>query len=109
MLTVKHVGDTGNETIYPATEVSYNPNIGSGSVGGDPNIKHVQSIGCVWYTDPRSSEIKSLEGGTVYVMNETGKTIATYRMAPEPFGQIGGETLDRFSGPATAADKVWRG
>jgi hypothetical protein len=72
MFTVKHVSHTGIETIYPATEAVFNPNDGS-----------TQSLGFFHYTVPGTTEIRGIEGGTVYVMNETGKTVATYRMTPD--------------------------
>lgn len=74
MMTVKHVSPEGNEALYPATEVSYSPLAGSTV----PN-----SHGCVWYQVPETREIRSIEGGTVYVMNEAGATVAKYRMTPE--------------------------
>lgn len=67
MFTIKHVSPTGNETLYQATEASF---------VSDPS----GATSFVNYTAPNSNEIKSIEGGTVYVMNEAGKTVATYRM-----------------------------
>lgn len=73
MLTIKHVTDDGHESVYPALSVDYSPH--------PTSVKGVLGFsGCVWYTDPETREIKSIEGGTVYVMNAEGRTVATYRM-----------------------------
>lgn len=60
MFTLKHVTDTA-EVLYEGTEVNFS---------GRHNT--------VWYTLP-DREIRSIEGtGVVYVMNQNGRTVATY-------------------------------
>jgi hypothetical protein len=60
MMTIKHVHETG-EYLVEGINVQY----------------HDRQV---HYTDPVTREIKSLDqtGGTAYVMNERGATVATY-------------------------------
>lgn len=66
MLTIKHVTDSC-EAIYLASEATY-----LSGAGENTAVKQVT------YLDGK--EWKSVHGGVVYVMNDTGKTVATYDM-----------------------------
>lgn len=84
MLTVKHVSPSGNELVFPALEVAYNPHHFESAAVDGPSAP----MGYVWYTpptapsDPRyGTPIHRLDNGTVYVMNEAGKTVSVYRLA----------------------------
>lgn len=66
MLTIKHVTASG-EAIYLGSEVTYRNGFDSSAAAKQ-----------VAYLDGK--EWKSLSHGLVYVMNETGKTVATYDM-----------------------------
>lgn len=81
MFTIKHLTSTGAESLYPAIEVSYMPAFAD-------QIARGGARDTVWYTDPRTREIKSIEFGTVYVTNETGATVATYRLSDNAVGTV---------------------
>lgn len=68
MLTVKHVEPTGHETIHEATDVS-----------SAPADRFGEAVNRVFYTRA-NSEVEGITSGTVYVMNEAGKTVAVYRL-----------------------------
>lgn len=67
MLTVKLINDENYESVFEAREVSIQrPKSPEGGVD------------TVWYTKP-DGEIITIERGSVYVMNDKGQTVATYR------------------------------
>jgi hypothetical protein len=71
MLTVKYIDLQGNETVFATQEVRYVPNDG------------IESGGHVWFDRPDGKAEGVLAGvscGSVFVMNEAGKTVATYRL-----------------------------
>lgn len=77
MFTIKHVSPSGNEALYQAIDVQFLPGV-------------APDTGMVSYKTAAGPELHGLEGGTVYVMNEAGKTVATYRMAdPKEAGLYG--------------------
>lgn len=80
MFTVKHITADGNEVVFEAVEVTYNPKHFPVAVD-EPLL----SRGYVWYVDPKEKPIEGLgiahrrlEDGTVYVMNDNGATVARY-------------------------------
>lgn len=72
MFTLKHVSPFGGEAIYQGSEVTYGD---AQSAAGTA----VQSAAHVAYLDGR--EWKYLHKGVVYVMNDVGKTVATYDLS----------------------------
>lgn len=72
MLTVKQIWQNGNETVYPARSVRYD--IGSDRQAGEPGPT-------VWIEAPigegQGGETPH-QFGTFYVMNDNGKTVASY-------------------------------
>lgn len=70
MMTVKHITPSGEEFIYPTTHVNYVPSdvFGEG-VDLPPNT--------LWIY-PVDHPAQPITGGTVYVMNEHGKTVSRY-------------------------------
>lgn len=71
MLAVKHIQLSGHEEIYLTNRVSYQPNyvpVNTAGVKGEP---------CVW-VDHGDAPSTSIFGGTVFVMNELGKTVSRY-------------------------------
>ena len=65
MLTIKHVTE-GGEILVQANEVTYH----------DETTMTARSVGYL-----ADKEWKSISGsGVVYVMNDTGKTVATYAL-----------------------------
>lgn len=66
MLTVKHINDHGFEQVFPATLVA--------TRGADALFPYVNVVEC--FGAPEGAQ--TLKGGTVYVMNDAGKTVAKY-------------------------------
>lgn len=82
--TVKHIQESGHEDIYPAAKVSYQPTIGN------------------WFSscfidDGTGSSLQKIYGGTVFVMNEQGKTVSRYDLCA-----IVGENHESNSQPPKA-------
>jgi len=91
MLTIKHVTD-GGETILQASETNYLD-------GQSPTSVVAEQL---MYLDGK--EWKSIRFGIAYVMNEAGRTVATYNMNPVANSAIGvGVGI-----AATAADQFQR-
>lgn len=71
MLAIKHVTGSG-EALYQGSEVIYL------NGAGDANAIAATAAEQLQYLDGK--EWKSLRFGVVYVMNDAGKTVATYDM-----------------------------
>lgn len=70
MMTVKHITLSGEESVYPTSWVNYVP---ASAIGTD-------GVDTIWiYTD--DAPARPLTGGTVYVMNEHGKTVSRYDLS----------------------------
>ena len=65
MLTIKHIGDGGRESVVTVVSVSFEP---------DNNTL----IGC----GPNCVEMIRFQSGHAYVMNDLGKTVAVYNLRP---------------------------
>lgn len=93
MFSIKHITTLGNEAILSAEEVTYT----STCTAGD--TEHEPFNGTVFYvpTEPKGADstILQLHGGTVYVMNRFGATVAKY--------DLGGWALP-IAGGLTAAE-----
>lgn len=86
MITVKYVDQNGVESVYAAQGVQYVP---EGTYGSGPRSVHDIGEGVTvhhdgtttWYGFNKvgSSEYKN-PSSKVYVMNEHGKTVATYTL-----------------------------
>jgi len=71
MMTVKHIALSGEEFVYPTTHVNFVPGAIQDKEPGKPAPRDA-----VWfYADGQASP---LIGGTVFVMNDHGKTVARY-------------------------------
>ena len=71
MLAVKHIQLSGHEEIYLTNRVSYEPNFmptNTAGVSGRPYV----------WLDGADKPSQQLDGGTVFVMNEMGKTVTRY-------------------------------
>lgn len=90
MFTVKHVSPTGYEAIYEAAEVSFTPETSDTTLG--------KQLATVWYTDPKTREIKSLNAGHVFVTNEAGATVAKYGLGDSRSGMLGPDDIDAILG-----------
>lgn len=71
-LTAKHVHPSGAEDVHPAISVRYDPGT-------------ITEPATLWIRQADDSELP-LTGGRVYVMNDAGKTVASYNL----FAPIGG-------------------
>lgn len=82
MFTIKHITLSDTETLYQAAKPVYEPKESScGNVGrGQANITFVEG-----------NETVLLTGGTAFVMNEQGKTVARYDLGASnvPLGASG--------------------
>lgn len=70
MMTVKHITLSGEEFVFATTHVNFIP--GSAK-------HHVTTKASLWWYDESGSH--ELDDGSVYVMNEHGKTVARYMLS----------------------------
>lgn len=70
MMTVKHITLSGEEFLYPTTSVNYTP--------GRDNLPPASSDPATLWIYDADDRAKPLTGGTCFVMNEHGKTVARY-------------------------------
>jgi hypothetical protein len=68
MLTVKHIAVSGEEMIYPTPRVNFVPSTAKEAASNGDSL---------WIYD-ETGRAHELYGGTVYVMNENGKTVSRY-------------------------------
>jgi hypothetical protein len=68
MFTVKHIGSFGQEELFQTPTFSYSPGINANE-GGVPTV----------YVERGDSEL-DITGGMVFVMNDSGKTVARYKL-----------------------------
>lgn len=96
MFTLKHIRLSGDEDLYTSATVRYSP--------GDDVRAVPPSPPTVWIEEKPGAPGIPLTGGTVFVMNDAGKTVARYdigaSMVPhEPIGSGGlGLTGDASAG-----------
>ena len=76
MLTIKHIGVDGDESVRQALEVRY-----SRRAPYDRPAVNTNWAGAV-YADLEGNSMVTFEGGTVYVMNDAGATVAKYDLQP---------------------------
>lgn len=69
MLTVKHITLSGEEFIYATTHVNYVP--------GRAKAPQLSEDG-LWIYEGADERARELSGGTIFVMNERGSTVARY-------------------------------
>jgi hypothetical protein len=60
--TIRHIESNGHESVHAATFASFDPGVGASSCGEK----------CI------QSDTHRFNSGRVYVMNDGGKTVATY-------------------------------
>ncbi|CAN1724422.1 protein of unknown function [Hyphomicrobium sp. 1Nfss2.1] len=108
MLTVKHIEVTGHETIYDATRVAYQPRMradGEAYSFGNTAESSDDIAACVFIDNPKGDTIPLGSFGTFYVMNEAGKTVATYRLGDPAAkccpGDVIGISISSAGGTAT--------
>ena len=68
MLTMKVIFPSGVEIVEEVTRVIFDP----GKRDGGMTNRHVE------YQEPKSAVTTHISEGTIYVMNENGKTVADY-------------------------------
>lgn len=71
MLVVKHIQLSGHEEVYLGHRVSYEPEYTS------PNMAGLKGQACVWIHQD-GNPAQRIDGGTVLVMNDLGKTVTRY-------------------------------
>jgi hypothetical protein len=80
MLAIKHI-DRGIETVYLAHEATFRPSEEAAKCFTRSPIEAATEGGCVNIIR-ENGVLLGLVGGTVYVMNESGKTVAKYVLNP---------------------------
>ena len=84
MLTVKCIRVTGHEDVYPATRASYQPSLEDGKPL-PPNCASTKATApCVFIDTPKGDTFMAADAGSVYVMNDAGKTVAKYELGGWP-------------------------
>lgn len=74
-MTVKHIKISGEEHIYPTYSVTFTPkSVEASRVQGAVSAPACDSV---WIDNPDGGR-QQLFGGTVFVMNEQGKTVSRY-------------------------------
>ena len=79
MLTIRHIHLGGEEDIFAVASFRYAP--GTEKVGQQGQSATPQTI---WVRDVAPGDERPLTGGTVFVMNENGKTVARYDLGASP-------------------------
>lgn len=74
MLTVKHITLSGEEFVYPTPSVNFVPDRARSQASGSDSL---------WIYEP-DGRPRELTGGTVFVMNERGKTVSRYDLGASP-------------------------
>ena len=74
MLTIKHITPMGNEAVHETEAVSYTP---AAHVTGT-RIGFGGSTGTLWYQSTVTGQSVPISDGSVYVMNDSGSTVAKY-------------------------------
>ncbi len=86
MMTVKHITLSGEEFVYPTSHVNFVPASAVGQQGTNSEYKPKDAV---WRYDADGRAFE-LSGGTVFVMNEHGKTVARYDIGASmvPIGDV---------------------
>lgn len=96
MFTIKHISIVGEEKIFAVDGVRFTP-------GVDGNAISSQTPPTLWLTDKGWDE-RPLTGGTVFVMNDNGKTVSRYDLGASPVPIFGDGLSDpRNQGVGRAA------
>lgn len=70
MMTIKHIDLSGKEFVYPTTHINFVPGDRNGTTTTSPIVWRYDEEGCA----------HEIDNGTVYVMNEHGRTVARYNL-----------------------------
>lgn len=87
MLTVKHIHALGDEAIIEVSRVRFTPGTPAWE-SPDGQTGCSATAATVWVHDSKGTEVP-LTGGTVFVMNEAGKTVSRYDLGPSPVPIVG--------------------
>lgn len=79
MLTLKHIRNDGIEILLAVKEVRYAPSHFPAT--GAPYVWYVGASPNATLLDQDGYPNNRIEDGIVYVMNEAGRTVGTYRLA----------------------------
>lgn len=111
MLTVKHIDVMGGESVFPAKDVRYTPNkfTMTGVTADGRRTGKVCPDGQI-HIDMEDGSIRHLIGGTIYVMNDKGATVAKYDMggwaAPQASVEVKIDDPSNWRNTAHTADKL---
>lgn len=71
MFSIRHIQLSGHEDIYLASRVSFQPEVTHEQKGGLPSSPTI-------FIDRPDGSTMPINGGTIFVMNDNGKTVARY-------------------------------
>jgi hypothetical protein len=74
MMTIKHITLSGEESVFPAARMNYVP-LGAAVVKGPD-----EPPATIWHYNAEGSATP-ITSGSVYVMNEHGRTVARYTLS----------------------------
>lgn len=98
MFTIKHITLSGTEIIYSGEHIRFEPE--GLCVSTNPNSS---SPAMVSFFHAKGHQVE-IGGGTVFVMNDAGKTVARYDLGASPVPIVGDGLSDpRVRGLATAS------
>lgn len=81
MFTLKHITQKGEEFLFSTPHTNFVP-----KAAVDVGPVNVQDT--LWWWDQNASTMRSIDEGSVYVMNDNGSTVSIYHLAfPKPSGK----------------------
>jgi hypothetical protein len=87
MLTVKHIRIGGDEDILAASGVRFTPSCGAYD---ETSAQYIPAT--LWVRD--GADERPLTGGTIFVMNDSGKTVSRYDLGASPVPFVGDGLAD---------------
>jgi len=90
MFTIRHIHIGGDEELLQVDFVRYTPASKPPVTSNEPS----QSPETVWVVEHEMSGERPLTGGTIFVMNEAGKTVARYDIGASPVPIVGDGLTD---------------
>jgi|GEM_PF-3560353 len=88
MFTVKHISLIGEESLSLVATTRYTPR-GLGDDPRDPNVCSKDAPATLWVRDTANGPEYPMTGGTIFVMNDKGKTVARYDLGASPVPHLG--------------------
>lgn len=104
MFTTKHIHIVGDETLLQVESVRYTPPVDMTGCASSGQLLQSSTPATVWVVEKGDCVETPLTGGTIFVMNEAGKTVARYDLGASPVPIFGdGLTDARLRGVGVSA------